>query len=414
MNRKNQLVLARILIVISCVMMLSGFLYNYKLTGNIINPITDTTRIDDDRTVSITTVDEDEEEVVPEDYIPGEEVVEEPEDDLGSDIERPEDTEESEDTEVKPETEAEQKPSGGTSTTKPSGGSSSSKPSGGSTSGSGGTTSKPSGGSTSGGGTTSKPSTTTPSTTQPSTSTQTQKPSTPLYPTVDETNNSLRVDLQNKYGIVIKYGSETNGYNVGGMSTTSISNAYTVQTALNNLSNSLSLYPNGFFQEIKNGGIPLTLYLIQKYSQSGVTGATDSNLYRATISIAVDYPFADSFHHEVYHYMDRYIEKKGGSYSKWTLYNPQGFEYNRGANSTLSYSVTGNPSSYFVNNYAQTAAAEDRASTFEYMMANSRISCFNPGKPVWNKANHMSEVVDLAFNSVSPNVIEHWERFVLQ
>jgi len=389
MNRKNQLVLARILIVIACVLMLSGFLYNYKLTGSIINPISDTTRIDDDRTVSITTVDEDDEEIVPEDYEPEEveeEIPEVPEVDE-EDVEEPEE---------KPVEKPVEKPSG---STKPSGGTTT-KPSG-------GTTTKPSGGTTKpSGGTTTKPSTTTPTT--PTT------PTKPLYPTIDETNNNLRVSLQNKYGITIKYGSETNGYNVGGMSTTSISNSTTAQTALNNLSYCLSLYPNGFFQEMKNGGIPLTLNLIQRYSDSRVTGATDSNLYRATISIAVDYPFADSFHHETYHYIDRYIEKKGGSYSNWTMYNPQGFNYGGTPNGNLSYSRTGNASAYFVNDYAQSAIAEDRASTFEYMMASSRASCLNPGKNIWNKANHMSEVVDLVFNSVSPNVVEHWERFVLQ
>lgn len=370
MNKKGLLIIARILIIVSFGLMIGGVLYNYKYNNDVVNPVKDTTRVDDDRTVSITTVD-DEEEIVPEEE-KTEEVEKKPE----------KEDSQKESNKGKSEKSSEKKPSTGSSSTKPSGstGSSSSKPS-------------------SGGNTTTAPSTTTPT-----------APAAPVYPTIDETNNNLRVNLQNTYGITIKYGSETNGYSVGGLGTTSISNSYTIQTALNNLSSTLSLYPRGFFQEIKNGGIPLTLYLIKSYSQTGVTGATDSNLYRATISIAVDYPFAATFHHEVYHYMDRYIEKRGATYNKWSLYNPSGFTYNQTMNNSYSYSSTANPASYFVNNYAQTSAAEDRASTFEYMMAGSKISCFNAGQPIWNKAQHMSEVVDLAFNTVYPNVTEYWER----
>ena len=65
---------------------------------------------------------------------------------------------------------------------------------------------------------------------------------------------------------------------------------------------------------------------------------------------------------------------------------------------------------FFVNDYAQTSAEEDRASTFEYMMQGSKPACLNANMPVWNKARAMSNAIDSAFNCVNPGVTEYWER----
>ena len=67
---------------------------------------------------------------------------------------------------------------------------------------------------------------------------------------------------------------------------------------------------------------------------------------------------------------------------------------------------------YFVNNYAQTSADEDRASTFEYMTAENKEVCLEPNNPIWLKAKYMCEQIDIAFNSVNDKTIEYWERFV--
>ena len=78
----------------------------------------------------------------------------------------------------------------------------------------------------------------------------------------------------------------------------------------------------------------------------------------------------------------------------------------------FSYDNTFAESSYFVNNYAQSAEAEDRASTFEYMMADSKASCLNHGKTVWRKANLIKNTLEAVFSTVSPNITEYWERFI--
>ena len=232
----------------------------------------------------------------------------------------------------------------------------------------------------------------------------------PSPPSLDDTNNALRNSIQDTYGITVKYGSETYGYYVGGLSTNPITNAAVINASLNQLNTAMSLYPNGFFREIKNGGIPLTIYLIDSYSEYGVTGVTDSNYSYANISIAVAYPFEETFYHESYHYIERYIFKRGIYYTSWDGYNPPNFSYGGNLMRDQSFARTGAADAYFVNDYAQTSAEEDRASTFEYMMQASKPACLNRDQPVWRKATAMSNAIDAAINCVNSGTTEYWER----
>ena len=227
------------------------------------------------------------------------------------------------------------------------------------------------------------------------------------------TNDNLRKTLQKKYSITILYGSETGDYVVGGLSTVQINNPAVINVALNNLDNTLKLYPKNIFKEIRDGGIPLTIYLINNYSDESVTGATDSSYSYANISIAASYPFGESFYHESYHYIERYIFKKGLTFNdaNWNSFNPIDFSYGSIVD-RYSYNVTFSDQSYFVNNYAQTSPEEDRASTFEYMMASSKASCLNRNNPVWKKADLMSKTIDAALYTVNESTTEYWERYL--
>lgn len=228
---------------------------------------------------------------------------------------------------------------------------------------------------------------------------------------VDKKNLKLRNEIQKEFFVSVKYGSETEGYGVGGVSTVPITDSNLANKALNDLYNTLSLYPKDLFKEIKNGGIPLTIILVNNYSESGITGITDSSYEYANISIAVVYDFAESFYHESYHYIERYLFKKRANFNSWDSLNPDNFVWST-IDGRLSYSNTFKEDAYFVNNYSQTCAEEDRASTFEYMMANTKASCLNKNNNVWKKANYMALTIESVFDSVSPDTIEYWERFI--
>ena len=252
----------------------------------------------------------------------------------------------------------------------------------------------------------------------PTTPTQPTTPTEPTQPAVDNTINiinnqnlQLKNSIASQYGITVLYGNDTNGYSVGGLSTSVISDVYVINNELNALKNNLALYPNGFFREITSS-IPLTIYLINNYSKPGVCGVTDSNYSRAIMSLAAGTDFVETFHHENYHYMERYIFKRGGGFPEWVNYNPIGFVYGQNKNYAV-YNLTYAADVYFVNTYARDYDEfEDRASVFEYMMAGSKASCLNAGMPIYKKATYMSSKIDQAFNTCSPSVTEHWERFI--
>ena len=228
---------------------------------------------------------------------------------------------------------------------------------------------------------------------------------------VDEENLRLRSIIEKEFSIKVRYGSETEGYTVGGVSTVPITDSNIANKTLSDLYNTLSLYPNGIFKEIKDGGIPLTIILVNNYSESGITGITDSSYEYANISVAAVYDFAESFYHESYHYIERYMFKRKSNFNSWDSLNPHDFVWNT-IDGSLSYSNTFKDDAYFVNNYAQTSPEEDRASTFEYMMASTKASCLNRNNNVWYKATYIALTIESVFDTVNPDTIEYWERFI--
>lgn len=228
---------------------------------------------------------------------------------------------------------------------------------------------------------------------------------------IEKKNDLLRKEIEKEFTIKVKYGNETEGYKVGGITTVAMTDQESIYEKLNSLYDTLSLYPDGFFKEIYDGGIPLTIYLINNYSEDGITGITDSSYEYANISIATIYDFSESFYHESYHYIERYLFKRKANFNSWDSLNPSTFEWST-IDGGLSYSNTFREDAYFVNNYAQTNAAEDRASTFEYMMASTKASCLNKDNPVWYKANYIAMTIESVFKTVDSDSIEYWERFI--
>lgn len=251
---------------------------------------------------------------------------------------------------------------------------------------------------------------TTPSTPIPD-PTPTPEPTPDSTPVVDPLTN-YRKQIEDTYGIKVLYGSETNGYVVGSLGTTAITDTNVMKSILEQLNTALSMYPNGFFREFSKQNMSLNVYLIKNYSAENVTGVTDFAPRRTIISIATDFPFDESFHHEMLHYIEHYIESAGGGFTAWNSFNPLDFTYGV-ENSSYSYSKTGTPGSYFVNNYAQTSANEDRASTFEYMTASVKYSCYDSNDyPIWKKSNYLSTMIETYFTTVSSSVVDYWERYI--
>ena len=220
---------------------------------------------------------------------------------------------------------------------------------------------------------------------------------------------TLRNSIKNKYGINVKYGNETNGYEVAKLKVVSLTNDNEIYNSLKILDRNLSYYPNNFFKEIKNSGFNVTIYLIKKYSKDNVTGITDSTNKNVIISIATQYQFEESIHHELYHYIEKYMYSKGARYTTWDSLNPANFKYGN-PNSSLSYNYTYSSDAPFVNNYAQTAADEKEALVKNLLEKVKRvyfdairINAQGTSKDLYQYA---------VFASVKPSTKEFWERYV--
>ena len=228
---------------------------------------------------------------------------------------------------------------------------------------------------------------------------------------LERENDLFRNRIETQFGMRSIYGKETEGYTVDGVHTNCLNDINKIYDSLFRLLKCLEKYPFGMFQEIKEGGIPLTIILVDSYSDSNITGVTDSSSTYAKISLAVSYPIEESFYHESYHYIERYLFKEGANFNSWNNFNPYSFEYGK-IYGIYSYDNTYSKDAFFVNNYAQTMDTEDRASTFEYMMKNEKDDCFNNGQIIWKKAIAIARTIEYVLDSVSPSVTEYWERFL--
>ena len=74
-----------------------------------------------------------------------------------------------------------------------------------------------------------------------------------VEPTIEEVNAQLRMQIQDTYGVTIKYANETNGYSIGGMSTIEINDPDICQAALVNLNNALFMDYYGTLKYTKEG-----------------------------------------------------------------------------------------------------------------------------------------------------------------
>ncbi len=234
----------------------------------------------------------------------------------------------------------------------------------------------------------------------------------------EQINDELRKSIQTKYGVTIKYGEEMGDYKLKGKLPTKLTDPDEINENLKNIKTHIAYYPVGFFKEMKNYDMPLTIYLVKNIPGSGIVGIADKEFYSdIKITICTDQFFFRVFHHEVYHYIEAYMETKGYNnsiFKNWDSLNPEGFSYGK-TNSNYSYSLVDNDKiAYFINNYGQTNEREDRATIFEDLMArayepkNSYIESNN----IWTKGKMISEEIDRYFKTVTSSKTERWERFI--
>ena len=245
---------------------------------------------------------------------------------------------------------------------------------------------------------------------------ETQAPSpTPSPKTQDQINNEYRNQIQAKYNVSVGYKDELDGnYYNAYANPTKVYDDTEIYNHLNKIDSALSKYPKSFFTEIKNKWKQVTIYLVKSINGSAA-GLTD-NRNPNTVIILIDTGgllFESTLHHEIMHYIDCYLANIIGASTlenSMAQFNPQGFTY---GNQNNDYVYRFNDPYYFLSSYAKSNYKEDRAVIFEDMMFRSlKKEYYVNGNPINEKAKVISKQLSTYFDSVSDNVVEHWERFI--
>lgn len=230
-----------------------------------------------------------------------------------------------------------------------------------------------------------------------------------------EKNDEYRKQLQNKYSVKIAYKNELGNYTINGYGSEKLNDDSKINNCLGDINATLENYPNGFFKEMKDYGMPLTIYLVNSISDdvSGLTDAKDKSDIK--IMIAPASLFENTLNHEIMHYIDTYIKDKGYPIdinNTMKDVNPVGFTYGDTSNEYVYY-FTSVDNAYFLSAYGKTNYLEDRAVLFSDMMTRTiKKPFYNDGTPINKKAKLISLQIKEHFNTLSNTGKYYWDRFL--
>ena len=241
-----------------------------------------------------------------------------------------------------------------------------------------------------------------------------EKPSV-VEKTQAEKNDEYRKQLQNKYSVKIAYKNELGNYTINGYGSDKLNDDNKINNCLGEIDKTLKNYPNGFFKEMKDYGMPLTIYLVNSISGnvSGLTDAKDKNDIK--IMIAPASLFENTLNHEIMHYIDTYIKDKGYPIdinNTMKDVNPVGFTYGDTSNDYVYY-FTSVDNAYFLSTYGKTNYLEDRAVIFSDLMTRTFTKDYYAnGTPINKKAKLISLQIKEHFNTLSNTGRYYWDRFL--
>lgn len=230
-----------------------------------------------------------------------------------------------------------------------------------------------------------------------------------------EKNDEYRKQLQNKYSVKIAYKDELGNYTINGYGSDKLNDDNKINNCLGEINKTLKNYPNGFFKEMKDYGMPLTIYLVNSISGnvSGLTDAKDKSNIK--IMIAPASLFENTLNHEIMHYIDSYIKVKGYSIDiNITMkdVNPIGFTYGDTSNEYVYY-FTSIDNAYFLSAYGKTNYLEERAVIFSDLMTRTFTKdYYADSTPINKKAKLISSQIKEHFNTLSNTGRYYWDRFL--
>lgn len=146
--------------------------------------------------------------------------------------------------------------------------------------------------------------------------------------------------------------------------------------ALEDLKATLEAFPEGFLTKLRQDWEDLTVCIVDTIQGTAESGSLDSaeglqfqngsHFYIALAPKEED-SLRHTLFHEFSHLIDNRVLTKTGAYDNWNDLNPQDFAYSLDLNADMTpyKALLTGPDRVFIDNYAMTFPAEDRARIFE-------------------------------------------------
>lgn len=231
-------------------------------------------------------------------------------------------------------------------------------------------------------------------------------------------------ELGEKYGVIIYVGDECDTQ-FDEFSATITEDWDEINDALDILDNALSVYPEGFFRQLRWDTIhSIQIHLITDLMADGSGRYGDGYIAFAQelwdhylMVIDIDDCYEDTYYHEISHIIDTYLQwdswqREDALYSEetWNSYNPSWFE-----GYTYDYSWERELRDYasFVDTYSTISPTEDRARVMEYAMSDYGEWTFTEDADIlMAKLAYYSRCIRDAFDTEGWPDMLPWEQYL--
>ena len=196
------------------------------------------------------------------------------------------------------------------------------------------------------------------------------------------------------------------------------------QWTLENLGNLFSLFPEDFFSRLQEGWDGFSLCLVDSIQGTTASGSLaaaqglqfqEGGRYYVILALAPMEELRYTLFHEFSHLIDTQVIQQCSAYDDWQDLNPQEFSYSLDVNADMGQYeqyLTGT-NRCFVDDYAMTAPAEDRARIFECAANPGNADLFTPPL-MQQKLRRICTGIRKAFDLEDDPTRYIWEQYLIQ
>ena len=243
-------------------------------------------------------------------------------------------------------------------------------------------------------------------------------------PSEQEQRISQRVDaLSEKYGLIIMTGNDCDT-EFDEFTATRVTDYQQINSALDMLDEALSVYPEGFFRQLRYGSsnsIQIQLIVDLQADGSGRYGGdycafTQSMRDYHLMVVDIEASTKETYYHEFSHIIDCYLQwdsenRENALFSEetWCSLNPRWFS---GYSYDYSTEIYLDDFTYFVDSYSTISPTEDRARVLEYAMSDYGRWTFDEAAGLRKKLSYYCSCIRDAFDTTGWPESLPWEQYL--